>query len=50
MGEHICKNGFTIDYTCWIYHGEAHHMREEVVRQCVEDFDADVRVVDMLND
>ena len=25
-------------------------MREEVVRPCVEDYDADVRVADMLND
>jgi hypothetical protein len=30
--------------------GEAHHTREEVVRQHVEDYDADAKVVDMLND
>jgi hypothetical protein len=38
------------DYTRWIFHGEAHHTREEVVRQCVEDYDADAGVADMLND
>jgi hypothetical protein len=38
------------DYTRWIFHGEAHRTREEVVRQRVEDYDADVRVGDMLND
>jgi hypothetical protein len=50
MGEHIWKNGFMLDYTQWIFHGEAHHTREDVVRQCMEDYDADVGVVDMLND
>src|SRR5690242_10828118 len=44
MEEHIWKNGFMPDYTRWIFHGEAHHMREEVVRQCVEDYDADAGV------
>ena len=29
---------------------EANHMREEVVRPRVEDYDADAWVVDMLND
>jgi hypothetical protein len=41
MVEHICKNGFTTYYTRWIFHGEAHRMREEVVRQRVEDYDAE---------
>ena len=44
MGKHLCKNGFTADYTRWIYYGEA-----EVMRQCIEDCDADVGVGDMLN-
>jgi hypothetical protein len=48
--EHIWKNGYTPDYTRWIFHGEAHRMREEVVRQRVEDYDVDAGVVDMLND
>jgi hypothetical protein len=48
--EHIWKNGFTSDYTRWIFHGEAHHMRVEVVRQRVEDYDVDAEVADMLND
>ena len=50
MGEHLWKNGFTIDYTRWVYHGEADHMREEVVRPCVEAFDADAGVADMVDD
>ena len=50
MGEHLWKNGFMADYTRWVYHGEAERMREEVVRSHVEDYDADVGVVDMLND
>jgi hypothetical protein len=50
MVEHIWKNGFTPHYTRWIFHGEAHRTREEVVRQRVEDYDADARVADMLND
>jgi hypothetical protein len=29
MGEHLCKNGFTADYTRWIYHGEA-NLRERM--------------------
>ena len=50
MGEHLWKNGFTVDYTRWVYHGEADRMREEVVRPRVEDYDADAGVADMLND
>ena len=50
MGEHLWKNGFTADYTRWVYHGEADRMREEVVRPHVEDYDADAGVADMLND
>jgi hypothetical protein len=49
MVEDISKNGFTPYYTRWIFHGEAHHMREEVVRQRIEDYDADAGVADMLN-
>jgi len=50
MGEHLGRNGFISGYTRWIYHGEADHMREEVVRARVEDYDADAGVADMLND
>ena len=50
MGKHLCKNGFTADYTRWVYHGEADRIREEVVRPRVEDYDADAGVADMLND
>jgi hypothetical protein len=50
MGEHLCKNGFTADYTRWIYHGEANRMREDVVRPRVEDYDANAGVADMLDD
>jgi hypothetical protein len=48
--EHTWKNGFTPDYTRWIFHGETHHTREEVVRQWVKDYDVDAEVADMLND
>jgi hypothetical protein len=50
MVEYIWKNGFMSDYTWWIFHGEVHHTREEVVRQRIEDYDADTGVADMLND
>jgi hypothetical protein len=50
MVEHIWKNGFTSDYTRWIFYGEAHRTREEVLRQRVEHYDADAGVADMLND
>jgi hypothetical protein len=49
MVEHIWKNGFTSGYTRWIFHGEAHRKREEVLRQRVEDYDTDAGVADMLN-
>jgi predicted small metal-binding protein len=50
MVEHIWKNGFTLGYTRWIFHAEAHRTREEVMRQCVEHYDAEAGVTDMLND
>jgi hypothetical protein len=45
MGEHPCKYGFMPNYTQWVYHGEAHRTREEVVRPRLEAFDGDGRVV-----
>jgi hypothetical protein len=50
MVEHIWKNGFTPSYTRWIFHGEEHRTREEVLKQRIEHYDADVGVADMLND
>ena len=50
MGKHLCKNGFTTNYTRWIYHGESDRVRDEVVRQGIEDYDADAGVGDMLDD
>ena len=50
IGKHLVKNGFTLDYTWWVHHGEAHRMREEVVRPRMEAFDADAGVADMLDD
>jgi hypothetical protein len=50
MGKHLLKNGFTPDYTRWVHHGEAHRLREEVVRPRVEDFGAGAGVADMLDD
>jgi hypothetical protein len=38
------------NYTRWVYHGEAYHPREEVVRQCLETFDNDGRVAEWLGD
>jgi hypothetical protein len=45
MGKHLCKYGFMEDY-----HGEVDRMRDEVVRQCVNDFDVEGGVADMLHD
>jgi hypothetical protein len=50
MDKHLLKNGFTPDYTRWVHHGEAHRLREEVVRPRVEDFDPTAGVADMLDD
>jgi hypothetical protein len=50
IGKHLVKNGFMPHYTCWVHHGEAHHMRKEVVRQRVEAYDAEAGVADMLDD
>ena len=41
MGQHLCKYGFMPDYTWWTFYGEAHRMRDEVVRQRIDDCDAD---------
>ena len=41
MGKHLCKNGFTANYTRWIYHGESDRVRDEVVRQRIEDHDGE---------
>ena len=50
MGKHIIRNGFVENYTRWICHGEAHHAREEVVRQRINDYDAEASCADMLAD
>jgi len=50
MGQHLLKNGFMPDYTRWVYHGEAHRTREEVVRPCIEHVDDDAGVTHMLDD
>ena len=39
MSKHLCKNGFTADYTRWIYHGESDRMRDEVMGQRIENYD-----------
>ena len=49
MTQHLCNYGFTRDYTRWTYHGDANRMRDEVVRQRIEDHDADAGVGDMLD-
>jgi hypothetical protein len=48
MCKHHVKNGFTLGYTRWVHHGEAHRLREEVVRPRLEDFDAEAGVADMI--
>jgi hypothetical protein len=50
MGRHLVFNGYTPGYHQWIYHGEADHIRAEVVRPRLMDFDDDVGVADMLDD
>ena len=50
MGEHLVKYGFTPDYTRWIFHGEAHRMRDEVIRQHIDECDAAGGIGDMLDD
>ena len=50
MGKHIINNGFMPNYTQWTFHGEAHRAREEVVRQRIEQFDAEAGCGDMLDD
>jgi hypothetical protein len=50
MGKHLLKNGFMPNYTQWVHHGEAHRMREEVVRPRVEDYEGDAGVGDLLDD
>ena len=50
MTNHLCNYGFKRDYTRWTYHGEANRMRDEVVRQRIEEHDADAGVADMLDD
>ena len=49
MGKHLGRFGFMPGYKRWIYHGEA-RMRDEVMRQRIEDLDADGGVGDMLDD
>ena len=39
--HHLFNHGFTRDYTRWTYYGEANRMRDEVVRQCIDDLDSD---------
>ena len=50
MGEHLVMYGLTLGYTWWIFHGEAHRMRDEVVRQCIDECDVAGGIGDMLND
>ena len=50
IDRHIFNHGFTRDYIRWTYHVEANCMRDEVVRQRIEDLDADAGVGGMLDD
>ena len=50
MAKHLQLNGFVSGYTRWVHHGEAHRLREEVVRPRLEHVDDGGGVVDMLDD
>ena len=50
MGEYLVNYGFTPDYTRWIFHGKAHRMRDEVVRQRIDECDVAGGIGDMLDD
>jgi hypothetical protein len=50
MGKHIVVHGFVKNYTRWICHGKAHRVREEVLRQCIETFDAEAGCGDTIKD
>ena len=41
MTRHLFNHGFMRDYTQWTYHGETNRMRDEVVRQRIDDLDSD---------
>ena len=47
---HLGKYGLTPGYTRWTFHGEADRLRDEVVRQHIDDCDADGGVGQMLDD
>jgi hypothetical protein len=51
MVAHLCKFGFRLDYTVWVYHGEEHPTRSKVLRQRTDnhEFDDD-RINDMVDD
>jgi uncharacterized Zn finger protein (UPF0148 family) len=50
MYRDIFANGYVPNYTHWIYHGERHRIREEVVRPLLKEFDADVGMADLMAD
>ena len=41
MGQHLFDYGFMPNYTRWTLHGEGHRMRDKVLRQRIDDCDAD---------
>jgi len=50
MSTHLIRHGFMPDYTRWTCHGEAQRVRDEVVRQRIQNFDDDAGVAEMIND
>ena len=52
MVSHLCKHGFCPDYDVWVYHGETGQVREDVVRQCIEEMNDHEagRLDDMIDD
>jgi hypothetical protein len=50
MYKDIWANEYVPNYTRRVYHGERHHIKEEVVRSGLEEMDADVGMADLLAD
>jgi len=46
----LYKNGFVANYKRWIFHGEDGRITQEEVRECLEEFDGDAGMADMVVD
>ena len=50
MWKDLHKHGLMANYTTWIHHGESDRIREEVVRPCLEEYDGDAGIADLMED